>query len=284
MPTVSEGEAARPRPWFRRPGRVALIALAVVVLIGGAALAVAWPNRGAHQASTEDVVDRFREEGSDTDEPAGDLDPPAGVYTYDGTGTERLSLLDTQQSWGPSVPASVVYDDEGCWTIRVDYSTNHHQTIRYCSEDGVLRETGGETYQRFDFVAFQAEDTTVFVCDPPSDSIRLDAAPGDAWEHTCRGRSSARGTEVTSTGPTTFVGPETIDVGGEPVAALHYRMERTLAGDQRGAETTEHWYAADDAMLLRLTHDVAVASPSPVGDVDYTEVGELTLTSRTPQR
>lgn len=284
MRAVTEGEAAVARPWHRRPLGVALVVVAVVAVAGGVAFAVAWRDRGAREASTDDALDRFRDEEPGTTLPSGGLVPPSGVSTYDATGTERLSLLDTEQTWGPTVPASITHDDEGCWSIRVEFSTNHHQTTRYCADAGVLRETGGETYQRFDFVAFEAEDTTVFTCDPPSDAVRLDAEVGDTWEHTCTGRSDARGTEVSSSGPTTFVGVEEIVVGGDAVPALHYRMERTLTGDQRGTETTEHWYAPDDAMLLRITHDIAVASPSPVGDVDYTEVGELTLTSRTPQR
>jgi hypothetical protein len=37
-------------------------------------------------------------------------------------------------------------------------------------------------------------------------------------------------------------------------------------------------------MLLRVTKDVRVESPSPIGTVTYTEVGTITLTSKTPQR
>ena len=281
-PTIGPVTADAPQPsWWRRRGAV-LVLVAAIGVVGAIAAVAAWQDRGAERASTGDVVSRFREEPST--EGGGELEPPAGVYEYDAEGTERLSLLDTTQSWGATVPASVAYDDEGCWTIRFDFSTNHHQTLRYCAEEGVLTETGGETFQRFDFVAFEAEDTTVFTCEPPSVAVRASAAPGDAWTQSCTGTSSAQGTEVHSDGTTTFVGTEEVTVDGAPVAALHYRMARSLSGDQQGDEVTEHWYAADDGMLLRVTHDVEVVSPSPVGDVAYTETGSLVLASRTPRR
>jgi hypothetical protein len=73
-------------------------------------------------------------------------------------------------------------------------------------------------------------------------------------------------------------------VDGESVRAFHYRLQRTLTGDQTGTEDTHEWYAATDGLLVRATRDTEVASPSPLGDVVDTELGEFRLASTTPRR
>ena len=81
----------------RRPARGRrrwIIGLAVVVIVGGAALgfAVLWRGSGAHEASTQDARRRFRQSSSSAPSGATTFRPPAGVYRYRGEGTERLSL------------------------------------------------------------------------------------------------------------------------------------------------------------------------------------------------
>jgi hypothetical protein len=257
-------------------------AVVVLAVAGGAtAFAVAWRDRGAKEASVEDALARFRAGGESGGAAA--LRPAAGVYTYGGSGRERLSVLGTSQRWGASLPATVTHDGE-CWRLRVDFSTNHWQDWRYCPDRGVLREAGGTTSQRFDFVAFTADDVNVFTCEPPNDVVRGDAEPGDSWAQRCEGRSTTRGTHAVSSGTTTFVGIEEIDVGGERVPAFRYRAERTLSGDQAGTDTSETWFSLRDGMVLRQTRSVHVESPSPLGTVTYTEDGSFTLTSLTPRR
>ncbi len=268
-----------PRRWWRRPG--VLVALAVVVVAAGA-FAIAWSTRGAEEASVEEAVHELDGTGG-TD--SGFLRPAGGVYVYEGSGTEQLSLLATGQQWGPQLPASVVpAKDRKCWVFKIEYSTNHRQWTTYCPRGRVLEEQGGRTFQSFDFVVSQVEDDNRFVCEPPGDAIRVDAAPGATWSQSCRGRSEQRGTEVTSSGTNTFVGIETVDVDGRSVRAYRYHGERTLTGDQTGREAVETWYRVRDGLPLRVTRDVVVESPSPIGTVTYTEQGTYSLTSLTPRR
>ncbi|MFM8303042.1 MAG: hypothetical protein ACKOA9_01900 [Actinomycetota bacterium] len=268
---------ARRRRW--------IIAGVVVGALGAGmiAFAIAWSNRGAEPVATRDVVERYRS-GSRGDESGGFLRPDAGVYRYVASGSERLSLGGTEQQWGPVMPATVRHRADGCWSLRIDFSTNHWRSQRYCPGIDALLDVGGTVFQRFDFVAFSATDTSVFSCDPPSVVIRVAAAPGDSWAASCTGRSTERSTRVESTGTNTFVGVEDLDVGGRVVPAYHYRLQRTLAGDQTGTEDTHEWYATATGLLLRATHDSRVASPSPFGDVVYTEVGEFRLRSTRPRR
>jgi hypothetical protein len=204
------------------------------------------------------------------------------VYLYDAEGSERLSLLDTGQDWGDTVPGTVTVGEDGCWELRLDLSTNHSATQRHCVEDGVLVEHAGTTFQRFDFVAAEVDEHQEFTCDPPPDTVRPDAAPGDAWPARCTGVSRARGTTVTSSGENVFVGPEVLRIGGEDVDTLHYTRDRELSGDQVGDESQDVWYDATTAMVVKFRREVRVASPSPLGDVVYTESGTLQLRSTDP--
>ena len=283
-PVDAPSSDAGHRPWYRRPRLLVPIAAFALLCVGAGVFAYLWASRGAEEASTQDVIDRYRREQSGGRGTAGLLRPAGGVYTYHATGTERLSILGTSQQWGPTVPATVTEDAGDCWTLRLDYSTNHWQEERYCPSGDVLLNVGGRGYQSFDFGAAKIGDTTVFICDPPSQAIRIAAEPGESWTRSCDGRSEGRRTQVTSAGTNTFVDIEQLTIGDEKVASLHYRLQRILSGDQTGTEDINDWYAVTDGLLLRSTRDTRVASPSPIGDVIYTEQGEFQLTSRTPLR
>jgi hypothetical protein len=279
------GEDDRPddEGWTHRPGPVLGLAVVVLAVLLATGLFVrAWNDRGARAASVDRTVEGFRKDGNGSAS-AALLTPAAGVYTYDTEGSEGLSLLGTSQAWGSEVPATVTRDDRRCWAIRFDISTNHVRSATYCPAGRVLEEVAGSTRQTFDFVATSVTDVTEFTCDPPGQLIRLDAAPGDSWQAGCSGRSPERGTAVTSAGPTTYLGRERVEVGPTRVDALHYRVERTLSGDQHGTERTEAWYEPATGMLVRQTRDISVASPSPLGDITYTERGTLRLRSLVPR-
>ncbi|MCZ7537048.1 MAG: hypothetical protein M5T61_14860 [Acidimicrobiia bacterium] len=201
-----------------------------------------------------------------------------------GTGTEKLSLLDTTQEWGPRLPATVTGAGGGCWTYKVEYSTNHWQDWTYCPADVGLREAGGTSFQSFDFVAFTVDDLIVFRCDPLGDTIRLAAEPGESWEQSCDGSSEARGTHVTSAGTNTFVGIEAVEVGGDEVRATttsrRGRSPATRPGPRRSTPGTR----CETASPLETERTVRVESPSPIGQVVYTERGGYRLVSLVPER
>jgi hypothetical protein len=286
-PGDGPGEVTR-RRWFRRPGVVVPIGLvALAAAVGAAFFLRAWNERGADEASVDRSVEGFREDQAG-DGSVGLLRPAAGVYTYAAQGTEQLSLLGTTQAWGDQVPATVTIVEgpagtEGCWTIRFEFSTNHTQATTYCADERVLEEVTGSTSQTFDFVATQVTDVTEFRCDPPGQLVKLDAEPGESWEQSCQGTSPERGTTVTSAGTNTFLGVEPVEVGDEAVDALHYRVDRTLSGDQDGIESTEYWFDPRTALPLQAVRAITVASPSPLGDITYTEEGRYRLTSLTPR-
>lgn len=278
---MSERRVGRVRT--ERWRRVLLVIVAVLVVGGVVFWAVIWRNRGADEASRSEVLERFRSEQRSTEETADLLRPAPGVYSYQADGEEGLSILNTRQRWGPAMPATVVRGENGCWNLRLEYSTLHWREFRYCADQRVLDEVGGTIYQAFDFGAVVGE-TTEFVCDPPVPSIRLDAGSGDHWPARCTGETVTQKSTVVSEGTNTFVGHEQVDIGGTSVDALRYRQERTLSGAQTGDEVTEYWYAARDGMMLRCTHRATVVSPSPIGDVTFSASGSFRLSSLDPTR
>ena len=85
------------------------------------------------------------------------------------------------------------------------------------------------------------------------------------------------------TGPFHYVGTDELTIGGERVAALHYRRERTNSGNQDGAEQGEVWFSAETGMPLRSRHEVEATTDTVIGEVHYTETGEWQLASLRPE-
>jgi len=271
---------ARRRHWRRY-----LVAAVVVVLGSGIGwLTVQWVTRGPDEASVEEAVQRFRTSSTAPTAPV-TMRPRAGVYTYEGSGEERLSFLSTSQDQGPTIPGTVTYGAPGCWTLAVEYNSFHRQSWEWCMRDGVLEEQGGTTQQKFDFGAFTVDETSVIGCAPPFVAVDADAEPGDVVRTRCEGVSERTGSRVVSSGTYEFVGRTTVEVAGEDVPALRYRADRELSGDQTGTERVDIWFAERDGLPLRNVREIRVVSPAPapLNEVVYTESGEWRLTSLTPQ-
>ncbi len=273
------------RPFRTRRRVVVAVVILSVVLIAGAVFVVLWRGSGAHEASTQDARKRFRQSSS-TIRPrnAATLRPKAGVYLYEGEGTEQLSLPPKTQHQGPQMPATVTHRADGCWTFRLDYNSQHWQTWVYCPRNGGLAELGGETFERWDFVFTKYDSTSKFTCDPEAVVVRSGMQPGDSWLQKCRGTSSGtEGVAVTS-GPFRFVGEETLDIGGTPVVANRFHQERTMSGSQTGTQTADLWFAKRDGLPLRNERETNVQTDTVVGSSTYTERGRFRLRSLQPER
>jgi hypothetical protein len=269
------------------PRRVLLLVAAAIVVVlgaGGIWFGSRWIGRGPDEASVSEAVDRFRS-SSTVAEVAGALVPPAGVYTFSGSGEEHVSFLSTSQPEGPTLPGTVTHGAAGCWTFAIEYNTFHRQSWEWCEQDGKLVERGGTTDQQFDFVAFKVDETSQVTCDPPFVALDLVAKPGDTTRVQCKGRSETTGTELTSNGTSRFVGRESLEIAGTSVPALHYEIHRTITGDQTGEEDTEMWFSVADGMPVRNEREIRVVSPAPapLDSVTYTERGEWQLDSLAPR-
>jgi hypothetical protein len=269
------------RPRITRRWVVAGIVL-FVFAAGAIVIGVLWSSRGPDAASVDEALENFRDEpGDDASGGSAPLVPAAGVYTYRGSGSERLSFLGTSQPQGPVLPATVRHEPGGCWTFTIEYSTHHQETWRYCVREDGLEELGGEVRQRFEFVGFSVEEMYDITCHDAF-ALRVDAAAGDSWGRPCR-ESDDSGTVARFRGEYQFLGTEPIRVGGDPVRAYHYREHRLISGDQSGTTTVDAWFSVSNGLPLRNERVIEVATPSPIGDVTYSETGEWGLTSLEPQ-
>ena len=276
MDTNSHPHSSHHRRW------IVIAVIVCVTAVATGAFVVAWRRSSAHEVSTEEARRRFEASSSTQPANAAVLRPVAGVYQYRGSGTEHLSLPPKSQRQGPNMPGTVTHRADGCWTFRIDYSSAHWQTWEYCGRNGGLDELGGKTFERWDFVFTTYDSTATFTCEPVSVNIRAVMHPGDQWQQSCRGTNTGTSGEAVTAGPYTFVGNDTVMVGGVAVPAYHFHQERTLSGSQRGTQVADLWFAQKDGLPLRNVRDQTVHTDTPVGSSTYTEKGSFELTSLQP--
>jgi len=254
------------------------VALGVLV-VGVAIVAVLWVRGTARPVTLKETR---KPTGSTLPAAPAVLRPPQGVYLYSGSGTDSLDKPPKDQAEGPDMPATVTHRADGCWTFRIDYSTNHWQSWDYCPRHGDLDEAGGTSYQKWDFGVLVNETTSTFVCDSAV-TIKAAQKPGDTWTQSCTGTSTGTEGKALSTGPYRYVGPDTVDVGGQQVRAYRYHRERTMSGAQTGTEASDVWFSADTGMPLRNERKIEAKSSTIIGDVGYTEVANFHLTGLQPK-
>ena len=117
---------------------VVLVLLSLVILFVLVSVVLTLEGR-ARPVSISQAISRYHPDSSA--DPGNH--PPPGVYSYQGTGTDSLSLPPLSQAEGPTLPGTVEVQANGCWSFRIDYSTNHGQTWTYCARPTGLVETGG---------------------------------------------------------------------------------------------------------------------------------------------
>ena len=247
-----------------------------IVAVGVGGFAYLWSRSDARPVSLDEARRRFLEDRVDGAGAAGPYTPAEGVYAYTGSGSEELSSPPKSQSEGPEMPGTVRHGVDGCWSFRLDYSSNHWREWRFCADASSLRARGTTVYQRWDFVVSAIDNTAVVRCRPFAVVIAAGMQPGDRWTSTCRGENSAiSGVSVTE-GTHRFVGRETVQVGGVPVEAMHFRDDGVVSGAQTGTEQFDLWLA-DDGLVVKGRQRIVVDSDSPVGRITYTQEGEFAL-------
>lgn len=235
----------------------------------------------ARPVSLDEAKDRTHSSTEPSDDPA-TARPEPGVYRYEGSGTESISVPPLSQKQGPTMPGTVELGDDGCWTFRIDFSTNHWQTWDHCPEGDDLVETGGQAWQRWMIGATAITNLSNFTCDAGAMLAPAEPTPGDEWDTRCVGTNEAVDGESVSEGTYRFLGEEAVAVGKKDVTAHHFLRERTMSGAQVGTERTEVWYAADSGLILRNERTVEARSDTPIGPTTYSESGEFHLVEVDP--
>jgi hypothetical protein len=193
---------------------------------------------------------------------------------------DKLSLPPLSQAEGPTMPGTVTLQENGCWTFRMDYSSHHWQTWKFCR--GANNETtqrGGEIFQVWAVGALRETNLTNLTC--TASTMWLPATPsgGQTWQSRCRGTSSAVKGVMHSDGPYRFVRDTTLEVAGKPMQTAEFLQLRTVTGAQRGTERDEIWIDLANGLPVRMNQSISVVTATPFGTSTYTQVGTFTLRS-----
>jgi len=255
-----------------------VIVAVLVIAVGG--FAYLWSRSGAHPVSLAEARRRFLERRVGELGAASTYRPAEGVYSYSGSGSESLSSPSPpkSQTEGPEMPGTVSHGSGGCWTFRLDYSSNHWRKWKFCADADGLHEVGNRVFQRWDFVVRSIDNLAVMTCDPPAVVIERGMQPGDEWESECRGSNSQIAGTTISSGTHRFVGREPVEVAGTTVEALHLRDHRVVSGAQSGTEDFDLWLT-EQGLALQGRQRIVVESDSPLGRITYTQEGAFVLVS-----
>lgn len=286
------GRASEPAPRRSRRRRILVALLVVPVAVLGTRLTILAPDP-AREVTPDEARSRFEDEAG-TVPPAEVLDLPApGVYRYRGHGTETLDRPPVDQRQGPDMPGTVIHLGDGCWSFRIDYSTNHSQTWTFCREGGDLVEKGGGSTQVLDLRVIEVSVESDTVCDDatillpagetPSDETAAPDGTSATVDQGCTATVSSTDEAVRIEGPTDFVGREDLRIGTAAVTACHLRHERIMTGGQTGEEVLDLWLDCRTGLPLRNERRVRARTTTPIGTVSYTEEGRFDLLDLEPE-
>lgn len=218
------------------------------------------------------------------------LVPRFGAYTFTGSGSEKtMPFLPNPVAQGPTKPATVTDAGGGCWRLSIRQNANHGDEATFCAgADASLTLDSLVTHQTNNLGAFgQIDSTLTTTCRPRVAVVEPAMAPGARFPLNCTNHTEvtnvAAPADMNATGSVTFVGIETVAVGGVPVAAYHLRQDVDLVptdGTQPGSRVSDVWIATDNGMVLRERRSMT-ASAKLLGQVStYIETSEHVLDAR----
>jgi hypothetical protein len=209
--------------------------------------------------------------------------PPPGVYSYQGTGTDSLSLPPLSQAEGPTLPGTVAFQTDGCWSFRIDYSTNHWQSWTYCARPKGLVQTGEMVWQRWRVGPVAETNLTTLRCSPALVIIPSAPEVNKVWPAHCSGTSTQIPGTLITVGATRFLGHPTLTIAGRKIPSVHIEVQWRLSGPQIGIERDDLWLDARSGLPLRNRRSIDVRTRTPFGSSTYTENGQFVLGGLTPR-
>jgi len=282
---AQKAEKAKPRRFAaERPVRhhrvrtALLVLLSLVILFVLVSVVLTLEGRG-RPVSVNQAISRYHSDPSA--EPG--THPPPGVYSYQGTGTDSLSLPPLSQAEGPTLPGTVDFQADGCWSFRIDYSTNHWQSWTYCARPTGLVETGGMVWQRWMVGPVAEINLTTLRCSLALVSIPSAPAVDKVWPARCTGTSTQIHGTLVTVGATRFLGQPILTIAGHKIPSVHIEVQWRLSGPQVGTERDDLWYDAQSGLPLQNRRSIDVRTGTPFGPSTYTENGEFVLRSLTPR-
>ena len=181
------------------------------------------------------------------------------------------------------MPGTVEIKTDGCWSFRIDYSTNHWQSWTYCARPSGLVETGGLVWQRWMVGPMAKTNLSTLRCSLALLSIPSAPAVGKVWPARCTGTSTQIPGTLVSVGATRFLGQPILTIAGHKIPSVHIEVQWRLNGSQVGTERDDLWYDAQTGLPLQNRRSIHVRTGTPFGPSTYTENGEFVLRSMTPK-
>ncbi len=259
---------------------VGIVLVGLLLFIGARYLLRSSPSA----KSVDSALEEFRATSSTVgDAPVSFNRPAPGVYQVTGEGGEKISFPPNSQTDGAVMPVSVQYLAGGCWRWHLDFNTAHWQEFDFCPQGGDLLLGAQRNFQSWDFGTLRVENLGTYTCDPPAPIVVAGATSGQAFDHRCVGDNSAAPGESVTSGPSVFVGIESLDIGGATVTAIHQIREQRISGPQEGEIVEEWWFAAQTGLPLKSQRHYRLDTSSPLGTITYEENGSWQLSSMEPR-
>ena len=200
--------------------------------------------------------------------------PAEGVYTYRTSGGEEISTAGAEHSYPERTYASVRRGDGCVWEIESDVIEEHRDHREMCS-DGTSSQQLSQT-REVEF--FGQRDGFTMVCRPPAVLEQAGEPVGAVTEATCTDEG------ITSHLVRTFVGMETMTIGGRDVAVRHIRIRGDFSGRATGYAEEEHWTIPGSGLTARWKRMVDTTADAAFGArVRYQENADFVLESLEPQ-
>ena len=224
------------------------VVLVVLLVLGGGCVVVWSTTSRAGPVTLREAESRLHSIG---DAP-GARRPASGVYAYVGSGSERLSFPPLSQSEGPTIPGTVTMQgsDAGNCGSTTAPTTGRPSTSAWRSG---AWETGGTTSQLFAIGPVNVSTTSMFTCMPGTMWLPAERIPGRSTTSTCTGTTTAVKGRTLSTGPYTYVGEETLTIGGEQVPAVHFRAGACGHGRADRVGALRHMARGEDGTASALS-------------------------------
>ncbi len=276
---ATPGRSGTERPVRHHRVRTTLVVLLSLVILFVLVSVVLTLEGRARPVTVNQAISRYH---SDPSADPG-VHPPPGVYLYQGTGTDRLSLPPLSQAEGPTLPGTVEIQADGCWSFRIDYSTNHWQSWTYCARPTGLVETGGLVWQRWMVGPVAETNLSTLRCSLPLLSIPSAPAADKVWPARCTGTSTQIHATQDTVGATRFLGQPILTIAGHKIPSVHIEVQWKLSGAQVGSERDDLWFDAQSGLPLQNRRSIQVRTGTPFGPSTYTENGEFVLRNLTPR-
>ena len=227
--------------------------------------------RASSPRATEDV-DPDEEVTNPVDKTGPYKLPSEGVYSYRAKGREQVSILGAHHDYPERVYATVRHLDGCRWEHRNDVIKEHVDRRVWCSQAGQVTQI----LQGREVEFFGQRDGSSATCSPPMVIHKVGDRTGTTYEGECSGEAT------TANIRRTIVDDKDFAVGGEPVDAIHIRIESTFTGMANGTSNEEVWLDAATGMTLRWDRVVDTDANSAFGNVHYSENASFVLESLVP--